>query len=176
MAASHSHPDHAGNSEMFPNTLMLVQKKSSSNGLEAGKTPSGLTRRIRLVANIFNVHYYERYFNLGKYGAPRLPVGPVFGGGEQERPSATLNRFDRWGSRDPYLGSPARNLRFYSRPDSCLPRKYVCGVVPSIVRNISMNALTSVVTHCDRDLRDRSPLGQHLKGSKQARLLSPTPK
>jgi N-acyl homoserine lactone hydrolase len=26
MAASHSHPDHAGNSEMFPNTLMLVQK------------------------------------------------------------------------------------------------------------------------------------------------------
>jgi N-acyl homoserine lactone hydrolase len=26
MAASHSHPDHAGNIEMFPNTLMLVQK------------------------------------------------------------------------------------------------------------------------------------------------------
>src|SRR5258707_15881571 len=24
----------------------------------------------------------------------------------------------------------------------CLPRKYVCGVVPSIVRNISMKALT----------------------------------
>jgi glyoxylase-like metal-dependent hydrolase (beta-lactamase superfamily II) len=26
MAISHSHPDHAGNIEMFPNTLMLVQK------------------------------------------------------------------------------------------------------------------------------------------------------
>ena len=26
MAVSHSHPDHAGNIEMFPNTLMLVQK------------------------------------------------------------------------------------------------------------------------------------------------------
>jgi N-acyl homoserine lactone hydrolase len=26
MAVSHSHPDHAGNIEMFPNTLMLVQR------------------------------------------------------------------------------------------------------------------------------------------------------
>jgi N-acyl homoserine lactone hydrolase len=26
MAVSHSHPDHAGNVEMFPNTLMLIQK------------------------------------------------------------------------------------------------------------------------------------------------------
>ena len=26
MAVSHSHPDHAGNVEMFPNTLMLVQR------------------------------------------------------------------------------------------------------------------------------------------------------
>ena len=39
-------------------------------------------------------------------------------------------------------GSPARNFRFYLCPGSCLPRKYVCGVVPSIVRNISMKALT----------------------------------
>ena len=55
------------------------------------------------------------------------------------------------------------------------PRKYFCGVVPSIVRNISMKAY-SVVTHCDSDLRDRFLLCQHLKGSKQPRLLSPTAK
>jgi hypothetical protein len=36
----------------------------------------------------------------------------------------------------------ARNFRFYLCPGSYLPRKYVCGVVPSIVRNISMKALT----------------------------------
>ncbi len=40
------------------------------------------------------------------------------------------------------MGSPARNFRFYFCPGSCLPRKYVCGVAPSIVRNISMKALT----------------------------------
>ena len=33
-----------------------------------------------------------------------------------------------------------------------------------------------VVTDCDSDLRDRFPLCQHLKGSKQPRLLSPTAK
>src|SRR5229473_1262269 len=34
----------------------------------------------------------------------------------------------------------------------------------------------TVVTHCDSDLRDRFLLCQHLKGSKQPRLLSPTAK
>ena len=30
----------------------------------------------------------------------------------------------------------------YSRTGSCLLRKYICGVVPSIFRNISIKALT----------------------------------
>ena len=34
----------------------------------------------------------------------------------------------------------------------------------------------TVVTDCDSNLRDRFPLCQHLKGSKQPRLLSPTAK
>jgi len=34
----------------------------------------------------------------------------------------------------------------------------------------------TAVTDCDSDLRDRFPLGQHLKGSEQPRLLSPTAK
>jgi len=34
----------------------------------------------------------------------------------------------------------------------------------------------TVVTDCDRDFRDRFPLCQHLKGSEQPRLLSPTAK
>ena len=34
----------------------------------------------------------------------------------------------------------------------------------------------TVVTDCDSDLRDRFALCQHLKGSKQPRLLSPTAK
>jgi hypothetical protein len=34
----------------------------------------------------------------------------------------------------------------------------------------------AVVTDCDGDFRDRFPLGQHLKGRKQPRLLSPTAK
>ena len=34
----------------------------------------------------------------------------------------------------------------------------------------------TVVTDCDRDLRDRFSLCQHLKGGKQPRLLSPTAK
>ena len=34
----------------------------------------------------------------------------------------------------------------------------------------------TVVTDCDSDLGDRFPLCQHLKGSKQPRLLSPTAK
>jgi hypothetical protein len=36
----------------------------------------------------------------------------------------------------------SRHFQFYLSPGSCLLRKYVCGVVPSIVRNISMKALT----------------------------------
>ena len=66
----------------FP-THSCLYRKSSSNGLEAGKTPSGLTRRIRLVANIFNVHYYERYFNLGKYGARACRWGLYLGAGSR---------------------------------------------------------------------------------------------
>ena len=35
-----------------------------------------------------------------------------------------------------------RDFQFYLSAGSCLPRRYVCGVAPSMVRNISMKALT----------------------------------
>jgi hypothetical protein len=39
-------------------------------------------------------------------------------------------------------GAPLRPLPYCVATNERLPRKYVCGVVPSIVRNISMKALT----------------------------------
>jgi hypothetical protein len=82
-----------------------------------------------------------------------------------------------WRYRDSVKESaPLRPWLYRVATNERLPRKYVCGVVPSIVRNISMKALYTVVTDCDSDLRDRFLLCQHLKGSKQPRLLSPTAK
>lgn len=47
-----------------------------------------------------------------------------------------------WWYRDSLKeGAPLR-LWVYRVATNVLPRKYVCGVVPSIVRNISMKALT----------------------------------
>ena len=58
-----------------------------------------------------------------------------------------------------------------------LPASKVCLWCGSQHRPKHFNEGTyTVVTHCDRDLRDRFPLCQHLKGSKQPRLLSPTAK
>jgi len=63
--------------------------------------------------------------------------------------AAVIPSSDRCGGRDdaahPEIRIWIRRLeafRSYSCPGSYLPRKYVCGVVPSIVRNISMKALT----------------------------------
>ena len=39
-------------------------------------------------------------------------------------------------------GAPLRPWPYRVATNERLPRKYVCGVVPSIVRNISMKALT----------------------------------
>jgi len=58
-----------------------------------------------------------------------------------------------------------------------LPASKVCLWCGSQHRPKHFNEGTyTVVTHCDRDLRDRFPLCQHLKGGKQPRLLSPTAK
>jgi hypothetical protein len=46
-----------------------------------------------------------------------------------------------WWYRDSLKEGPLRPC-LYSVAHECLTRKYVCGVVPSIVRNISMKALT----------------------------------
>jgi DNA-directed RNA polymerase specialized sigma24 family protein len=48
-----------------------------------------------------------------------------------------------WRYRDSVKeGAPLRPWLYRVATNERLPRKYVCGVVPSIVRNISMKALT----------------------------------
>jgi DNA-directed RNA polymerase specialized sigma24 family protein len=47
-----------------------------------------------------------------------------------------------WRYRDVKEGAPLRTWLYRVATNERLPRKYVCGVVPSIVRNISMKALT----------------------------------
>jgi hypothetical protein len=93
----------------------------------------------------------------------------------------------RCGEADPWAGlvlggittasRKARRCVHASYAWSRTPASKVCLWCGSQHRPKHFNEGTyTVVTDCDSDLRDRFPLCQHLKGSKQPRLLSPTAK
>ena len=79
-----------------------------------------------------------------------------------------------WRYRDSLKeGAPLRPRLYRVATNACLESMW-CG---SQHRPKHFNEGTyTVVTDCDSDLRDRFLLCQHLKGSKQPRLLSPTAK